>query len=82
MRFLLYSRAGCALCEELLTALAALPEVHGVPIDVVDVDADPAVRAKYGHKIPVLLYAGELVCHGHFDPAEVHKALAHHRRPV
>jgi hypothetical protein len=40
------------------------------------------VRVKYGHKIPVLLYAGELVCHGHFDPAEVHKALAHHRRPV
>ena len=32
--------------------------------------------ARYGHKIPVLLFAGELVCHGRLDPEEVHKALA------
>ena len=32
-----------------------------------------------GHKIPVLLFAGELVCRGHLDVEEVHKALAHHR---
>jgi hypothetical protein len=37
---------------------------------------------RYGHKIPVLLFAGELVCHGHLDVEEVDKALAHHRRPV
>jgi len=37
---------------------------------------------RYGHKIPVLLFAGELVCHGHLDAEEVHKALAYHRRPV
>jgi hypothetical protein len=30
----------------------------------------------------VLLFAGELVCHGHLDIEEVHKALAYHRRPV
>jgi hypothetical protein len=29
-----------------------------------------------------LLFAGELVCHGRLDPEEVHKALAHQRRPV
>jgi hypothetical protein len=46
------------------------------------VDADPAAKVRYGHKIPVLLYAGELVCHGRLDPEEVHKALAYHRRPV
>jgi hypothetical protein len=66
----------------MLAELAALPATHDVPVDVVDVDDDPAVRVRYGHKVPVLLFAGELVCHGHLDAEEVHKALAHHRRPV
>jgi hypothetical protein len=77
-----YSRPGCGLCEELLEALSVLPEARGYPLDVVDVDADPTTQMRYGHKIPVLLFAGELVCHGHLDAKEVHKALACHRRPV
>ena len=48
----------------------------------IDVDADPATRARYGHKIPVLLFAGEMVCHGRLGHREVLKALAYHRRPV
>jgi hypothetical protein len=82
LRFLLYSRPDCGLCEEMLAELAALPAARDFPVDVVDVDDDPAVRVRYGHKIPVLLFAGELVCHGHLDAEEVHKALAYHRRPV
>jgi Glutaredoxin-like domain (DUF836) len=81
-RFSLYSRHGCGLCEEMLSELAALPAAAGLAIDVIDVDGDYAARQRYGHKIPVLLFAGELVCHGRFDPEEVHKALAHHGRPV
>ncbi len=81
-RFLLYSRPGCGLCEELLAELAALPAARGIAVDVVDVDSDAAARMRFGHKIPVLLLGGELVCHGRLDAAEVHKALAHHRRPV
>jgi len=80
--FLLYSRPGCGLCEEMLAELQALPAVQSVRIDVLDVDADPAARVRYGHKIPVLMFAGELVCHGRLDADEVHKALAYHRRPV
>ena len=82
MRFLLYSRPGCGLCEEMLQELAALPSAKGLPIDVVDVDSDPEARARYGHKIPVLMFAGELLCHGRLDPEEVDKTLAYHRRPV
>jgi hypothetical protein len=81
-RFVLYSRAGCGLCEEMLAALTAMPAARSHPVDVLDVDVDPAARMRYGHKVPVLLFAGELVCHGHLDREEVDKALAHHRRPV
>ena len=81
-RFVLYSRPGCGLCEDMLLELAALQEAVSFGVEVLDVDADPTARMRYGHKIPVLLFAGELVCHGRLDPDEVHKALAYHRRPV
>jgi predicted thioredoxin/glutaredoxin len=81
-RFLLYSRPGCGLCEEMLSELAAVPEAAAAGVDVIDVDKDHATKARYGHKIPVLLLDGELVCHGRLDPEELHKALAHRRRPV
>ncbi len=79
LRFTLYSRAGCTLCEEMLQDLAALPAAHGIAVEVTDVDQVPALRERYGHKVPVLLLGGELVCHGRLDAAEVHKALAYHR---
>jgi hypothetical protein len=79
MRFLLYSRPGCGLCEELLAELAKVPAAQAYPVDIVDVDADAEIRRRYGHKIPVLLFAGELVCHGLLDVDEVLKALAYHR---
>ncbi len=78
MRFVLYSRPGCGLCEELETELARVPAAAGYPIDVIDVDSDAAARVRYGHKIPVLLFAGELVCHGRLDREELAKALAQH----
>jgi predicted thioredoxin/glutaredoxin len=66
----------------MLEALAALPGAAAYPVEVLDVDADAATRTRLGHKVPVLFFAGELVCHGHLDPVEVDKAIAYHRRPV
>jgi len=79
VRFVLYSRPGCGLCEEMRADLDRLAAARGYPLDVIDVDAEAGTRARYGHKIPVLLFAGELVCHGRLDPEEVLKALAYHR---
>jgi Glutaredoxin-like domain (DUF836) len=79
MRFVLYSRPGCGLCEEMRAELDRLPAARGYPLEVLDVDADSDTRSRYGHKIPVLLFAGELVCHGRLDTEEVLKALACHR---
>jgi hypothetical protein len=66
----------------MLNELSSLPCAQGVPIDVIDVDREPEARARYGHKVPVLMFAGELVCHGRLDPEEVDKTLSFHRRPV
>lgn len=75
-RLTLYSRPGCGLCEEMREELAALPQAVGVPLDIVDVDLNSLTRARYGHKVPVLLLNGEMVCHGRLDCEELHKALA------
>jgi thioredoxin reductase (NADPH) len=66
----------------MLRQLQALPAAAALGIEVLDVDADAGTRQRYGHKIPVLLLGGELVCHGHFDRDEVFKALAVLRPPV
>ena len=67
-----YSRSYCHLCDDMLAALQALQD-GGQPfeVDVIDVDADPALVARFDELVPVLfgadLAAPEL-CHYFLDP--------------
>jgi predicted thioredoxin/glutaredoxin len=79
LEFLLYSRPGCCLCDEMLAELAEVPAAQGLSLEVRDVDLDPETRIRYGHKVPVLLFAGELVCHGRLDREELDKVLRFQR---
>jgi hypothetical protein len=49
---LLYTRNGCCLCEGLEERLRAL--VPPPPLRLIDVDADPALHARYDLLVPVL----------------------------
>jgi glutathione S-transferase len=78
-RFTLYSRSYCHLCEDMLAALRAL-EGGGPPfeVEVVDVDADPALVARFDELVPVLFGdpgQGEL-CHYFLDEDAVRRYLA------
>lgn len=62
--------------------LAALEALRGEPgvvffdIDVVDVDADPALEAKYDELVPVLVDGEEReLCHYFLDAAKVREYL-------
>jgi hypothetical protein len=68
----LLSRVYCHLCDDMLAALAGL----GHRPAVVDVDADPALEAQWGEKVPVLLYEGREVCHYHLDTVALRAALS------
>ena len=80
IRFTLYSRSYCHLCDDMLAALRAL-ETDGrrFDIDVIDVDADPALVERFDELVPVLfgadLSAPEL-CHYFLDPEAVRRYLA------
>jgi hypothetical protein len=54
---LLYTRRGCCLCEGLEEKLRGLDPPPA--LQVVDVDDDPALRARYGLEVPVLLLVAE-----------------------
>ena len=77
--FTLYSRSYCHLCEDMLAALKAMQDSAGeFTIDVIDVDADPALVARFDELVPVLfgdLAAPEL-CHYFLDPGAVGVYLA------
>ncbi len=47
----LITRQGCCLCQGLEEKLAAL----GVPFERLEVDADPALLARFDLEVPVLL---------------------------
>ena len=67
MGFVLYTRRGCHLCEAAEDMLAGL----GFPVDLVDVDRDPALRGRLGMRIPVLEIDGVAVLEGRFEPARL-----------
>ncbi|OON62353.1 thioredoxin family protein [Massilia sp. KIM] len=77
--FTLYSRSWCHLCEDMLAALRAL-EAPGRPfaITVLDVDADPALVARFDELVPVLYGdpAEPELCHYFLDEAAVRSYLA------
>jgi thioredoxin reductase (NADPH) len=74
-RFTLVTREACDLCEQMLAELERFCQGRALQITLADVDADAALRTRYGHRVPVLLLDDEPVCHGRFDPVEVERLL-------
>jgi len=62
MSLLLFTRQGCCLCEGLEEKLRALDPPP--PLQTVDVDADPALQARYGLAVPVLAVPGSTAAAG------------------
>lgn len=59
----LLSRAGCGICVRVHDRLAELATELGFDLSTVDVDdvaaaGDPALRAEYGDRLPVVLLDG------------------------
>jgi len=58
-RLTFVTREGCSLCAEALPVVQQLAAAAGVPVEVRDVDADPADRARWTDHVPVVLLDGE-----------------------
>lgn len=72
----LMSRGYCHLCHEMEVALRPIAEEFGASIIVLDVDADPALEARYNELVPVLLHGDEQLSHYFLDEAKTREYLA------
>ena len=69
------TRSGCSLCTEALPVVERACARAGVPLEVQDVDADPALGVWSDH-VPVLLLDGVEHSRWWVDEDKLRKALA------
>jgi glutaredoxin len=67
----LYTRVGCHLCDDVLELLRA----HGVEPQVVDIDADPELRALHHEWVPVVAIDGQVRFRGTIEPRLLKRLL-------
>ncbi|MCC6534565.1 MAG: glutaredoxin family protein [Burkholderiales bacterium] len=60
----------------MLSALDALAPRLGFDVEVIDVDRDPALEARYGQWVPVLVHGDAEICHYHLDQTRLTAYLA------
>lgn len=65
------SREWCHLCHDLLEQLAPLAAELGWAVRVLDVDADPALEARWNELVPVVLGGDDELCHYYLDEAAI-----------
>ncbi len=75
MKVTLLVRAYCHLCDEMRDELAPLLASTKTTVELLDVDADPALETLWGDKVPVLLGNGRELCHYRLDHAAVARWL-------
>ncbi len=67
LKLTLYIRTYCHLCDDMRAALEPWRAQFGLELEEVDVDDHPALEAKLGEKVPVLMGGEEEICHYYFD---------------
>ena len=77
----LLTRQGCAICARVQTRLGELAGELGFDLSVTDVDAaaaagDPALRAEFGDRLPVILLDGREHSYWEIDEARLRADLA------
>jgi glutaredoxin len=70
-RVVLYSRAGCHLCDVAREVVLAQRERLGFAFEEVDIEADDELELEYGIRIPVLEVDGEEAFEITVDAAEL-----------
>ncbi|MGC3967146.1 MAG: glutaredoxin family protein [Pirellulales bacterium] len=73
----IYTRAGCHLCDDAEQLLRS----HGLAPRLVDIDADPTLRAAHTDWVPVVEIDGVIRFRGRIEPVLLRRLLADAGRP-
>jgi len=76
IKLTVYGRTYCHLCDDMITGLRDLQAGARFELEIIDVDSDPALEARYGELVPVLVGADGEICHYHLNAAKVNDYLS------
>ena len=68
LKVLLFTRAGCHLCEDAWSFLIQQQQRHGFRLTSVDVDESAQLVAEYGLEVPVVVIDGKVRFRGKINP--------------
>ena len=71
----LYSKAGCHLCDDARTHLEDLAADYQITFDEVDIRRDPVIFERYRYRIPVITVNGAERLEGRIEADDVRALL-------
>ena len=75
MQVVMYTRAGCHLCETAWQRLEEAQQRYGFVLTAQDVDADPALVAEHGECVPVVVIDGNVRFRGQINAVLLERLL-------
>jgi glutaredoxin len=75
LTFTLYTRKQCGCCHKALDLLERRQSRHGFKIELVDIDSDPELVAKYNLEVPVVAVNGRVRFRGMINPTLLDRLL-------
>lgn len=79
-RVQIYVRQHCHLCEVAVATAREVCAQTGDSIELIDIDTDPALRARFTDEVPVTWVDGQQHDFWRLDPVRLRAALAAGRR--
>lgn len=67
LRVVMFTRAGCCLCDDAWAELTRLQKERGFALDAVDVDSASEMRDRYSDCVPVVTVNGKVRSRGRFN---------------
>ena len=78
VKFTLYTRTGCHLCEDMEQALPELANELNFITEIIPIDNNNELEQIYGSKVPVLTLGDDIICEYFLDKAALSEAIARH----
>ena len=72
----IYSRPGCHLCEDMKTVVQTVGRSIPISLEEIDISTDPALEARYGLEIPVLMMDGKKAAKYRITEGDLRRLLA------
>lgn len=79
VKFTLYTRTSCHLCEDMEQALSELATELNFITEIITIDNNTELENAYGSNVPVLALGDNIICEYFLDKAALSEAVARYQ---